>query len=206
MRVLADGTTWLVLPRHAVWIPAWMRHSEQLHGPASVRTLYFAAGVVRHLPPRSAMVGAPPLVQALIDHVCGIGPLDRKVTTHAHLLGVLIDQLAATAGSPPQLSMPRDRRARHVADLLQDRPDHPASVGALAGEAGTSRRTIERLFVAETAMTIGEWRRQLRLLHGVRLLASGATVADVARRAGYASPSAFIAAFKKKFGTTPGRY
>ena len=55
-------------------------------------------------------------------------------------------------------------------------------------------------------MTVGEWRRRLRLLHGVRLLAGGESVTNAALDAGYSSTSAFIAAFKKTFGTTPGRY
>ena len=65
---------------------------------------------------------------------------------------------------------------------------------------------MERLFLAETKMTAGEWRRRLRLLHGVRLLAGGESVSNAAIRAGYASTSAFIAAFKRTFGMTPSRY
>ena len=65
---------------------------------------------------------------------------------------------------------------------------------------------MERLFLVETKMTVGEWRRRLRLLHGVRLLAGGESVTNVAFDAGYASTSAFIAAFKRTFGMTPSRY
>jgi len=58
----------------------------------------------------------------------------------------------------------------------------------------------------ETKMTVGEWRRRLRLLHGVRLLAGGESVTNAAIDSGYASTSAFIAAFKRTFGMTPSRY
>ena len=55
-------------------------------------------------------------------------------------------------------------------------------------------------------MTVGEWRRRMRLLHAVRLLAEGQSVTTVALEAGYSSVSAFVAVFMKTFGTTPGRY
>jgi AraC-like DNA-binding protein len=53
---------------------------------------------------------------------------------------------------------------------------------------------------------VAEWRRRLRLLHAVRLLAEGEPVTAVALEVGYSSVSAFIAVFRKEFGTTPGRY
>jgi AraC-like DNA-binding protein/quercetin dioxygenase-like cupin family protein len=206
MRVHGEESSWLVPPRRAVWVPAETRHAEELHGPATVRTLYFAPGSTHRLPGRCGIVDISPLLHELIVHVSGIGALDRKIPVHARLIGVLFDQLATVSDAPLDLPMPRDPRAQRVAATLRQRPDSNASVDALARRAGASRRTIERLFLLETRMTIGEWRRQLRLLHGVRLLAAGAAVATVALDAGYSSTSAFIAAFKKTFGTTPGRY
>jgi AraC-like DNA-binding protein len=55
-------------------------------------------------------------------------------------------------------------------------------------------------------MTLGQWRRQRMLLRGLERVVGGASVKDAAATAGYASPSAFIAAFRNAFGTTPARY
>jgi AraC-like DNA-binding protein len=55
-------------------------------------------------------------------------------------------------------------------------------------------------------MNFGKWRQQLRLLHALQLLASGEKVTAAALEAGYNSPSAFIAMFRKQLGTTPTRY
>lgn len=206
MRMHTGTEQWLVPPGRAIWIPARTRHAEHVQGTASLHTLYFAAGMVRALPRACTIVEVSPLLRELLAHVSRIGDLDRRNTSHSRLIGVLIDQLKSAADRPLQLPEPRDPRARQVADLLRERPESGASVAALAHAAGSSPRTIERLFLAETKMTIGDWRRQLRLLHGVRLLASGAAVGASAREAGYASPSAFIAAFRKTFGTTPRRY
>ena len=206
MHVHTDAASWLVPPHRAVWLPAGIKHTEEMHAPVSVRTLYFAPKVAKGLPRECCMVNIPSLMRELILHISRIGVLDRKKPAQAHLIGVLLDELTSVSEVPLQLPMPRDSRARRLAALLQARPDDDSPVGALSRRAGASRRTIERLFLAETKMTVGEWRRRLRLLHGVRLLARGESVTSAALDAGYASTSAFIAAFKRTFGVTPSRY
>ena len=65
---------------------------------------------------------------------------------------------------------------------------------------------MARLFLAETGLGFRAWRQRARLLHALVALADDAPVTAVAFDAGYDSPSAFIAAFKREFGTTPARY
>ncbi|GES29907.1 helix-turn-helix domain-containing protein [Streptomyces angustmyceticus] len=55
-------------------------------------------------------------------------------------------------------------------------------------------------------MPFGQWRTRVRLRAAMPLLAGGATVAAVAARVGYASPSAFVAAFRRAVGVPPGAY
>jgi len=73
----------------------------------------------------------------------------------------------------------------------------------LARKAGASVRTLERTFLVETGISLGEWRRRVRLFHALRLLESGAAVGDVADEVGYASTSAFSQAFARQFGRSP---
>jgi AraC-like DNA-binding protein len=206
MHVHTDFASWLVPPHRAVWVPAGVRHTEEHHAPVSVRTLYFAPRLAKELPRECCMVNIPALLRELILRISRIGVLDRTRPPEAHLISVLLDEMVSVSDVPLQLPMPRDPRARRFAALLQSNPDEEASVAALADRVGASRRTIERAFLTETKMTVGEWRRRLRLLHGVRLLATGESVTNAALDAGYASTSAFIAAFRRTFGTTPGRY
>jgi AraC-like DNA-binding protein len=62
------------------------------------------------------------------------------------------------------------------------------------------------VFQSETKLSLGRWRQQLRLQRSLELLASGEKVEAAAMEAGYSTPSAFIAMFKKALGTTPRRY
>jgi AraC-like DNA-binding protein len=206
MRVHTEAASWVVPPHRAVWVPAGVTHAEQMHGPVSVRSLYFAAGLVKTLPRSCSIVNVSPLLRELVLRASRLGVLDRKVPSQLRLIGVLLDELIASSEEPLRLPMPRDPRARRLAALLEQRPGDRGSVSALARRVGASRRTLERVFLAETQMTVGEWRRRLRLLHGVRLLAGGESVTNAALESGYWSTSAFIAAFKKRLGVTPSRY
>ena len=206
LRVETSDTSWVVPPHGAVWVPAGVEHAEHMFGPVSIRTLYFVRGIVGALPRRCGSVNVPNLLRELILHITRIGALDRRNKSHAHLIGVLLDQLTTLADVPLQLPMPSDARAARLATLVRARPAENAPIEAFARRVGASRRTLERLFLEETRMTVGEWRRRARLLHAVRLLAEGAPVTAASLDSGYSSVSAFIAAFRRSFGTTPGRY
>ena len=75
-----------------------------------------------------------------------------------------------------------------------------------ARTAGASTRTLARLFPRETGLGFAHWRQQARLLRALERLAAGEPVTTVALDLGYDGPSAFIAMFRSRLGTTPGRY
>ncbi|WP_255421053.1 helix-turn-helix domain-containing protein [Micromonospora sp. M71_S20] len=67
-----------------------------------------------------------------------------------------------------------------------------------------SVKTLQRDFTREFGMSYSQWRTRLRLRASLALLETR-PVGEVAHRIGYASPSAFIAAFAREYGYTPGR-
>ncbi len=206
MRVETADATWTVPPHCAVWVPAGVSHSEQMHAPVSVRTLYFAPRLAKALPRACRTVNIPALLRELILHVSRRGALDRRNRSDADLIGVLLDQLSGVTAAPLQLPLPRDARALRFAALVQNKPGDRSSIAAVARRVGASRRTLERLFLTEAGMRVGDWRRRARLLFAVRRLAEGESVGNAASESGYASVSAFVAVFRKTFGTTPGKY
>jgi len=199
MTVRTEQGAWVTPPHRAVWIPAGISHAVAMSGRVAMRTLYFRPALVRGLPRKCCVVAVSNLVRELILHICAHGS-DR------HVSALLAQQLRALRALALELAMPTDDRARRVAESLAIEPGTRLGLAALCRDAGASRRTIERCFLAETGLSLGRWRQQLRLMHAVQLLGSGASVTDVAFEAGYGTPSAFTVAFHKTFGATPTAY
>ena len=82
----------------------------------------------------------------------------------------------------------------------------PRSLGSLARAAGTSERTLTRLFRTEFGRTYPQWRTAIRVFHAMIHLAEGATVTETAHRCGWATTSAFVDTFARTMGHTPGAH
>jgi len=206
MTVRTGEDTWVVPAHRAVWIPRKAAHTITMSGQVAMRTLYLRQGLARSLPRKCCVINVPALLRELILHACACGALRRCIPWHSHLIDVILDQLCVIDVVPLQLPLPRDPRALRVAEVLVANPSDQRTLAQLSSGNGASRRTIERLFVDSTGMTFGRWRQQLRLMHAMRLLGAGAPVTQAALDAGYSTPSAFIAAFRKTQGATPSLY
>lgn len=206
MTVRTSAGTWVVPAQRAVWIPARTPHSLVMSGAVSMRTIYLRPRMASRLPRACCVVNVSLLLQHLILHLCTHKELSRRSKIHAHLIDVLIDQLETVQAAPLQLPSPSDARAARVAASLQQGQDDSRSLEWACRQAGASKRTIERLFRQETRMSLGKWRQQLRLMRSLQLLAAGEKISHAALEAGYSTPSAFIAMFRKALGTTPRRY
>jgi AraC-like DNA-binding protein len=205
---------WVVPPHRAVWVPAGVEHRLVMSGRVQLRSLYLSKSLTGGtgptgrigLPRVCRVVNVAPLLRELVLHTVKVQPLFADDAAHVRLAGVLVDLLAPLPDVPLQLPLPVDGRARDVAAALTREPGSDASVDELARAAGTSRRTVERLFAAETGMSVGAWRQRLRLVEALRLLAAGEPTSRVALAVGYSTPSAFGAMFRRVMGTTPGAY
>ncbi|EFL27607.1 LOW QUALITY PROTEIN: AraC family transcriptional regulator, partial [Streptomyces himastatinicus ATCC 53653] len=116
---------------------------------------------------------------------------------------VLPDLLHPLPALPIDVPQPVDERVRAVADALLADPSDRRSLASHARAVGVSRRTLTRLFVDDTGMSFDRWRVHVRLRAALSLLAEGQPVSRVAHAVGYATPSAFLAAFRRTVGTTP---
>ncbi|WP_441256827.1 helix-turn-helix domain-containing protein [Bradyrhizobium sp. 482_C4_N1_1] len=58
----------------------------------------------------------------------------------------------------------------------------------------------------ETGFSFTEWRQRVRLMRALEMLADEIPVTTIALDLGYETVSAFIALFRRTFGTTPARY
>jgi len=199
--VTADARR-IVPADRAVWVPAGTEHVEVIRAPLSMRSLYVAPGSLA-LAPAMRTIEVTPLLRELILHISRIGALDCRQAAEAHLARVLFDLIMNAKDIALELPLPRDPRARAFADLVAMQPGDPVPIAQLAKRAGASVRTLERCFIAETGVGIGAWRRRMRLFQALRLLEAGSNVTAVALEVGYATTSAFSAAFAREFGRSP---
>jgi AraC-like DNA-binding protein/quercetin dioxygenase-like cupin family protein len=206
MRVATPDAAWLVPPTRAIWAPGGTPHEIEMRGAVAMRTLYLAPSDPDKRLTGCRAIEVAPLLRELILHIVRIGMLDVNDVGHARMEGLLVDLLAAAETAPLELPLPRDPRARRLAERILAEPGADAALADLARDAGASLRTLQRLFQAETRLPLETWRSRARMQQAVVALANGASVTETALEAGYQSASAFIAAFKRAFGQTPARY
>ena len=151
---------------------------------------------------------------AAVHGLCAVaGPVERIAQFPAgplsapqrRLLQVLLDEMHAASRAPLQLPLPQDTRLLNIARALLNDPASLRSQCDWAARAGLSPRTLSRRFLQETGISFALWRQQARVLRSLEGLSRGEAVSEVAGACGYDNVSAYIAAFRRRFGVTPGR-
>lgn len=198
--------SWLLPPHRAGWIPPGEPHWVHMVGAQSGWGVIVAPEAARHLPDHPAVFGISEVMRALVRRaVCW----EEKVhlqPAQERLMEVLLDEMVQAPQERLHLPMPREERLARIARALFDAPDDPRGLEAWAAWGGVSPRSLRRMMLAETGMSFGAWRQQAGLVRALEMLALGQPVAVVSDALGYASPSNFIAMFRRAFGETPARY
>jgi AraC-like DNA-binding protein len=199
----AEGRTWIVLADRALWIPAGVEHSVDALGPAEMTTLWLDPARCPIGWDRTAVVGVDALVTLLVDRL-----LDRALADEARTRSeaVLFDVLRPVEADVLDLPLPGDDRARRVAEALLADPGDDRTLVAWGNVVGASDRTLQRAFRAGTGLGFHEWRTRARVAEALRLLLTDRPIAAIAGDVGYATASAFGAAFRSVTGVTPSTY
>ena len=190
--------SWVVPPQRAVWLPAAVAHSHQAYGATQLRTVAFPVDVNPLGLTQPTVLSVSRLLREVIIAITSDpapSPGEQQ-----DLERVALRQLRPAPALQFHLPEPADERLRGAGPR---RRAHPGRAGR---HGGRGRADPEQAFRAETGMTFPQWRAQLRLHYSLTLLASGLSVTSTAMSCGYSTPSAFTAAFRATFGTTPGAY
>ncbi|WP_378732010.1 AraC family transcriptional regulator [Nocardia brasiliensis] len=194
---------WVLPPTRALWIPGGTRHRTGSADGAEMRGIYVEPERCPVTFTAPTMLRVTRLLHELFDH---LGAPATAAARRERAEAVVFDLLEPVEVIPVGAHRPTDPRARQVADALTDDPADPRTLAGFAAAVATSPRTLARLFIAETGITFGQWRTQIRLASSLPLLAAGLPIARIAGRVGYAAPSAYVAAFRRAVGVSPGRY
>ncbi len=99
------------------------------------------------------------------------------------------------------------RKIRQAKSIILDHWQSPPTIAELAEKTGLNAYRLKVGFKEVYGNTVYGFVMDTRLNHARRMLDVGEkSVNEVAFDIGYTNPSHFIAAFKKKFGTTPRKY
>jgi AraC-like DNA-binding protein len=172
------------------------------------------------LPPLIHMVArgadSAPRLRLTVEHVIEELDADRPgsesvITRLAEILfieavRVYLDENMDTATSG-WLAALRDQQVGQALALLHAQPHEPWTVASLADRVALSRSSLAMKF----AQLVGEpplrYLTRLRLnTASARLRSSDAKLSTIAAAAGYESVAAFVKAFKRYVGVTPGEY
>ncbi|KAF1017441.1 MAG: HTH-type transcriptional regulator NimR [Stenotrophomonas maltophilia] len=197
---------WLVPPQSAIWVPAGTVHRIEAVGTLQAYVAYVAPHAATGLPSRCCMLGVTPLLRELILRSADMPVLYAEGGLEAHLVTLLLDELAQAPVGNLHLPMPADARLRRVVTAITSAPDELGTLHSWAQRVGMSERSFARLMERETGMSFGRWRQQLHLLMAVKWLEAGAPVQQVALDLGYESPGSFVTMFRKAMGSSPARY
>lgn len=203
MRVETETAAWIVPPALGLWMPPQYPHSMVMRGRLEMRTVYIDAQACAELPAQPTLIEIGPLLHELILAALE-EPLDYDEAGRGGLIAKLIlTELGRMQERKLAVPMPRGPRALRVARSLLEDIDNDQDLDEWAHMAGASRRTLARLFRAETGFSFSEWRARLRAIDGLARLGTGSSVAQAASSVGYASPSAFSAMVRRTIGTPP---
>lgn len=206
VRVRTTRGSWLLPPHRAGWIPPGVDHKVSVSGALSGWGVMLRPDVTAGLPEEPCVMGVGEVLRALVRRASGWSGVEHLQPEQERLLAVLLDEIRLSRREPLALPMPTERRLLAMANHLVEHPEDERALDQLAAWAGLSARSARRHFVAQTGMSFVQWRQQARLSMALEKLANGEPVAVVADALGYATPSNFIAMFRKAFGESPGRY
>lgn len=91
-------------------------------------------------------------------------------------------------------------------DILIRNPGDKRNIEEFADLTYVSSRTLARLFIRETGLTFGDWRKQVRVIAAIEKLEKGISISQISSDLGYNTPSAFIEMFRNEFGISPSKY
>jgi AraC-like DNA-binding protein len=206
VRIRTEEGSWILPPHRVGWVPPGVMHEVSISGPLSGWGAMLLPDVCEALPRRACVMAASELLRALVRKAVMFADATVLTPEQERLTAVLIDEIRVAPMEPLHLPMPSDTRLVRLTMHLLANPGDDRPFVRLASEAFLSERTGRRLFLAETGMTFLQWRQQARLTLAFEQLVQGRSVAAVSDELGYATPSNFIAMFRRAFGAPPARY
>lgn len=199
---------WTVPPQRALWIPPHESHAIEMLTETHMRTVYFHPDFIagcnaftRHS--KVHVVVASAMIKEL---VLGLFETERSVDMRDLVAKLLLHALVETAYLPTYLPMPTDKKIKNALSTLMTKNEWQQSLDEVSANSHLSSRTFTRRFKSEVGMSFRNWRQHARLVKSLDLLALNQSIKSIAHTMGYASTSAYCAAFRDLLGCIPSEF
>jgi AraC-like DNA-binding protein len=203
LAIRTERGAWVASRDRGVWVPAGTWHEHRVYGQASLHVVGFAVNGAPLPDTSPTVVTVTGLLRELLIACTEPG---LTASEERRIRAVLNDRLRRAHVRPLTLPAATDPRLARACQVVTDDLREPRTVTWLARRAGTSERTLARLFRTQLGMTYPQWRTSIRVFHAMIQLAEGATVTQAGHRCGWPTTSAFIDTFTRTMGETPGAY
>jgi AraC-like DNA-binding protein len=195
-----DEGTWAVPRGYALWMPAHLDHDVSMHGQVMMRTAYVRSTEAARLPRRCQVLQVGPLLQAALAALADEVLVPCRTKRADRLIWLVLDEIRLASRASFVLRLPKDHRLLKLAHALISDAGSAKTIDQWCDLVGVSRRTLTRVFRAETGVSFGEWRRRLRVMTAAARVADGERLAKVAASLGYRNVAAFRTMARRHFG------
>lgn len=140
----------------------------------------------------------------------------NKSVKHIYLKGKLYELIALYFNRPDEVDIEQCpflndeenvRKIRKAKEIMISKMAEPPGLQELADDIGLSLKKLKEGFKEVYGDTVFGFLLDYKMEYARKLLEGGShNVNEVGMKVGYSTSSHFIAAFKKKFGTTPKKY
>lgn len=206
LAITTDQGCWVVPSNHGLWIPPNVPHWTRTIGVSAIRTLYISASQATHLHRGCALIEVSPLLRELVIAALKIKTECDLTGRNAKLIDLLMDEVIAAPVSSMYLPSPNGERLKGLCREIFVNGTLNWGLTECASYLNVNAKTVQRWFITDLGMSFGSWRKQARLLVALEWLALGKNILEVSLEAGYSSPSAFSAMFRKEFGVPPSTF
>lgn len=206
IQVSTEAGVWVLPPHRAGWIPPQAMHRVYFCGKVKGWSLLLSPDRCHQLPDSPCVIAMNDVLNVLSARAFNWSKTHELTADKSRIQTVIIDEISKAPHEALHFPQPKDPRLQKITHAILADPSNTKKVEYWASIGAISSRTLRRLIRTELNMSFHEWRQQIQLVYALEMMARGKPVGDVAFALGYATPSNFIAMFRRVYGKSPGRY
>ena len=206
IQIITSEGRYILPSGQALWLPPYIEHQILCRYGANFYNVHIDPPYCNPLGPRVYSFNVQPLLKELILSMCQWAKDYEMTGERQRLFDVLLDLLKAAPNTGMFMPSINDKRLSPILEAFSANSCDKRTLEEWAHIVGASSRTLNRLFNYYFGFGFSKWKQKFKIIQSLDLLSDGYSTQAIASTLGYESSSAFICAFKKYLGCSPGSY